>query len=343
MKAFNFRFFGLACIALFAVSANAQLGGKSNSIQGFVFDGVTRIPLSDIYVELQNDTYSTLKRVKTDGSGRYYFGGLSAGNFKVKALPFGTNLSELTLDAELVNWKLGNNSYTSDTAYVDFYLKPDPRKVRMDSSGTVGAVFVQEIPSQAKAFYTKALSHFEKKDESELGFENANKSLAAFPDYYDALNRISFEYVRRDKFYEAIPHLVRAVKINQRSFTCYYMLGTVAFKLKQFREAGEAFKAASVLSPESTLAHIKYGMSLRLTQDYPGAEKALLKAVSVSKSDPNPEAYWQLGLLYDKMERYADAASSLEKYLKILPDAENKQQIRTLITTFRAKADKKPV
>ena len=120
------------------------------------------------------------------------------------------------------------------------------------------------------------------------------------------------------------------------------MLGTVAYNLKRLREAAEAFRAATILVADSAPAQVKYGMILRINGDYVNSEKALLKAVSVSKDAPIGDAFWQLGLLYDKLGRYADAATSLEKYLKIEPDASNKQQIRTLIATFKAKAEKKP-
>ena len=176
-----------------------------------------------------------------------------------------------------------------------------------------------------------------------MAFENAKKALEIFPEYYDALNRISIEYVRRDKFFESLPFLVTAVRVNQRSFSCFYMLGRVAYNLKQYKEAAEAFRLATVLSPESALAHVNYGMLLRITKDYITAEKELLKSLSVSRENPPTEAFWQLGLLYEKLGRFAEAATSLEKYIKALPDAENKLQIKALIVSLKSKAEtKKP-
>ncbi|MBC7900240.1 MAG: tetratricopeptide repeat protein [Saprospiraceae bacterium] len=333
----------LCTILVLCFSAGSVLtqNRTSNSIQGFIFDA-NRLPVSDVYVELLNDTYSTLKRIKTDGSGRFYFGGLSEGNFKVKVLPYGTNYLEEVQDAEIINFNAGN-SYTTDIVYLDFYLKLDKRKVNIDSSGTVGAVFVQDIPSQAKALYSKGVSQFERPADVDLGFESLKKALEIFPEYYDALNRISFEYVRRDKFYESLPHLVKAVRVNQRSFSCYFMLGTVAYNLKQYKEAMEAFRVTTVLSPQSASAQVKYGMVLRISGDYINAEKVLLKAVSLSNDFPSAEAHWQLALMYEKLGRFSEAASNLEKYIKIQPDAENKKQIKTLINSMKTKADtKKP-
>ena len=119
-------FFSMIFIVLLSVASGAQTTRASNSIQGFIFSEDNRIPMSDVYVELLNDTYSTLKRIKTDGSGRFYFGGLSEGNFKVKVLPYGTPFLEETQDAEILNYNSGT-SFTADTVYLDFYLRLDKR------------------------------------------------------------------------------------------------------------------------------------------------------------------------------------------------------------------------
>lgn len=328
------------CCSVVLISAAFSQTRTSNSIQGYIFDGVSRQPVADVYVELLNDTYGSLRRIKTDGSGRYYFGGLSEGRFKVKVLPYRFNYVEEIQDAEIVNFNAGRGN-TSDTVYLDFYLKVDKKRSPIDSSGTVGAVFVQEIPKEARSFYEKGVANFEKPTEIETGFQNLTKAIEIFPDYYDALNRISFEYVRKDKFYESIPYLVRAVRVNQRSFSCYYMLGTAAHRLKQYKESAEAFRLASVLNPQSALTFVKYGMVLRIDGNYKAAEEALLRALSVAKEDPPSDAYWQLALLYDKTERFGEAAVQLEKYLAVQPDVENKAQIQALIVSMKAKAEKK--
>jgi hypothetical protein len=57
-------------IGVLSLSVQAQ---SSNSISGFVFDNADRSPIAEIYVELLDEVYSTLRRAKTDGSGRYFF------------------------------------------------------------------------------------------------------------------------------------------------------------------------------------------------------------------------------------------------------------------------------
>jgi tetratricopeptide (TPR) repeat protein len=79
---------------------------------------------------------------------------------------------------------------------------------------------------------------------------------------------------------------------------------------------------------------------LRIGGNYQEAEKVLLKAKSLDKDATVSEIYWQLGLLYDKTERYNEAADELEKYIKLQSNIPNLQQIKDLIVKLRAKAKK---
>src|SRR5262245_35027093 len=94
-----------------------------NRIEGRVYDP-NRLPIVGAFVELLNDVDSMIGRTKTDGSGRFTFTGMPAGRFIVKVLPFGTNLAEQQQEVQLTN---GTARATSDTAYIDFYLRYDNR------------------------------------------------------------------------------------------------------------------------------------------------------------------------------------------------------------------------
>jgi len=317
-------------------SYNPQ-SGPSNSISGFIFDADTRIPLSDVYVELQTDTYATLRRIKTDGSGRYVFTGIKSGQFKIRVLPVRTNYLEETQDVDVVNYQIGS-TVTSDSVYLDFYLKIDKRKAGFGDPSVTGAVFAQDVPSEARSLYKKSLNYFKSAKEEQTGFETLKKAIDLYPTYYDALNQMGLEHVKRKQYFEALPYLVRAIDINKRSFSSFYLLGLAAYNLKQMNEAAEAFRATTVINPQSFNAFLQYGMVLRINNNLKESEQALLKAQSLLKDSASPEVCWQLALLYDKLKRYEDAAKELEKYLKLMPDAENSQQIKMLITQMREKA-----
>jgi len=324
-------------IFLLAASVAAQQTGPTNSISGFIFDAQSRTPVPDVYVELQTDTFSTIRRIKTDGSGRYTFVGMNSGNFRIKVNPYRTNYMEETEDVEIVNYRLGP-TITSDAVYRDFYLKIDKRKANLGDANVTGAVFAQDVPSEARNLYKKSFNYFKDAKEEQLGFEALKKAIEIFPTYYDALNQIGIEYVKRKQYFEALPYLVRAIEVNQRSFSSFYLLGLAAYNLKQMNEAAEAFRATTVINPQSSNAFLQYGMVLRINNNLKESEQALLKAQSLLKDTPSPQVCWQLALLYDKLKRYEDAAKELEKYLKLDPTAENAAQVKILIKQMREKA-----
>ena len=61
---------------LFGLNIDSAYAQKhNNTISGHVFSNERRA-VPDIYVELKNETNATIARVKTDGSGGYFFPGL---------------------------------------------------------------------------------------------------------------------------------------------------------------------------------------------------------------------------------------------------------------------------
>jgi tetratricopeptide (TPR) repeat protein len=200
---------------------------------------------------------------------------------------------------------------------------------------------VQDVPSEAKNLYKKSVSQLEKPKDEKIGLENLKKTLEIFPNYYDALNRIGYEHVKRGQYIESLPYLIKAIEVNERSFSSFYLLGLSAYNLKQIKQSVLAFQGATTINPQSVNAYLKYGMVLRIDGQFKEAEQALLRANTLSKNTGIPEVHWQLALLYDKIGRYNDAATELETYLKLNPNVENIQQIKELITVMRTKAKQK--
>jgi tetratricopeptide (TPR) repeat protein len=332
------RQFIQSIVLLFLIAVGAVLAAAQNnsSIFGQVYDARSRASVGNLYVELQDGLGLTLLRGRVDSTGRFIFRGLNGGTYNVKVLAIGTNYQDTVQEVRLISVPLGRGRYSADTAYVDVYLKPDPRRVNTGSGGRATVVFAQEVPDEARKLYKKGAGQLD--DKKAEGLETLKKALAIFPNYYDALDLLGGEYVRREQYAEAVPHLIKAIDVNQRSYSSFYALGVASYNLKDLNAAGEALRAAVTLNPQSVNAQLFYGMVLRINGNYEPAEKALLQAKSLSKSAPVAEVHWQLGLLYEKIGRYGQAADELEQYLKIEPKRANAEQVKKLIEQLRAKA-----
>ena len=308
----------------------AQIG---NSISGHVF-GESHRPLPDIYVELLNEVNSSIGRAKTDGAGRYVFGGLSRGTFTVRVLPYGTDYLEQTKEV-IINPISSVPGSGGDNAILDFYLEQKPR----DDAGPFaapGVIFAQEVPGAARKFYEKGINALREKKEKE-GFEDLKKALEIFPQYYVALDRLGTEYVLRGYYEAAAILLTKAVEVNPRSFSSTYGLGVAQYQLRLNDLAVQNLQRATSLYDKSAEAHLWLGLAQKRAGKLDQAEAAFKRAKEINKGRA-AEAFWQLAKLYGEQKRYKEAADALEMFLKHQPDSRDAEAIRKVIKQLREKA-----
>lgn len=328
-KAFYFSIFTFCLCSLFIIAVNAQ---NRNSITGFVF-GESRTPLSNIYVELLDDNYATLSRMRTNGSGLYSFRGLSNGRFSVRVLTIGTDYEEQTNSVSLIPVSIvaGGGSISEQ---LDFYMKP--RKKRGNENlGAPGVIFVQEIPAEAKKMYESGASDLAEKKE-DTGLTKIKQAIEIFPDYYLALERLGNEYLTRGYYQPASSLFIKAVSVNPKSFTCSFGLGLAAFRLNQPDDAVKYFRESIEKSNTSVNAHMWLGIVLHSKSNLTEALESLLKANKLSEGSA-PEVHFQLARVYKDQNKFQKAADELELYLKYAPESKNISETKQIINTLRKK------
>jgi len=286
-----------------------------------------RRPVADLYVELMNSMEGDLARARTTGSGRFTFQGLTTGRFRVKIITAGTNFLEQVQDVEI----LGTGSPNSnDTVYIDFYLKYDPKTIAVGSPGPAEAIFAQDVPDNARSLYKKALPDIK----TDKGLQLMDDAIAAYPEYFDALSAAGKEYVERGNYAKGASYLVRAVKVNSRSFTTLNSLAYAAYKLSKYPEAAEAARLALTLDAKVVPTRMLYARALRLKGALKDAETILVETKKIAPNEAN--AYYELALVYNRQSRNAEAAEELTMYLKLSPDAADRQEVQDLITKLRS-------
>ncbi len=300
-----------------------------NTITGFVYSE-SRAPVGQVYVELQNDFYSALRRVRTQNSGLFSFSGLAPGNYYLKVITTGTDYEEETKSVTLqaISRRLAN------TEQVDFYLRSRRSRDRAQTAPP-GVVFVQEVPAEAEALYDSAIKDLAAKNDA-AGFEKLKKSLEIFPDYYVALDRLGNEYVARGHYEAAYVLLTKALMANKRSLSSTMGLGLALFRLGQTDLAIGQFKAAVELDPASPNGHIWMGIVLHDKKKYSDALNSLLKANDLTKGEV-AEVHWQLARVYKDLNRFDRSADEMELFLKFKPEAKNAEELRQVIESLRKK------
>ena len=322
----------LVLVLLLLSSQSAFAQQNRSTISGFVFDQDRR-PVPQIYVELRSE-FSTLGRMRTDGSGRFYFGGLPQGRFSIKILPLGTGFQEHTEEVEIAGIGARGQSLP-ENVQKDIYLKPRRTANNVPFQNTV--IFAQEVPKEAEDYYKRAVEDLASQ-RTATGIENLEKAVASFPKYFMALQRLGIVRLTQNRFEDAADLFNRSVTVYDRCFDCWYGISYSAYSTRKLPESISAAEKAVALKQDSVEANLLLGMSYRLSKDFPNAEKSMKRAAKIS-AGTNSDVHWNLALLYGKdMERFADAAKELELYLKAAPSVGNSEEVKKLIKHFKEKS-----
>lgn len=329
MKKSNYLILGLIIVFAGALNTYAQ---RNNAISGFVFSGA-RQPVSDIYVELQNEYGSTLTRVRTNGAGFYTFRSIPQGYYIVKTLTYGTSYQEQSRRVSLVSISAipGSGGINEQ---VDFSLNVN--RSYIGPLATPGVVFAQSVPKDAEKLYNNGVELLADKKEEE-GFDKLKRALEIFPDYFLALDRLGQEYVVKGYYRPAFVLLTNALKINPKSYSSSFGLGIAQFKLGQTSESLKSLRQAVSFYGGSIDAHLWLGIVLHADGNLKEAEESLIKANELSKQK-SAEVHMQLARLYSAQKRFNEAANELELYLKRKDDVSNLDEINKTIKSLREKA-----
>jgi predicted Zn-dependent protease len=319
-------------IALLGPFVNADLPLKvsltpqaSNSITGHVSDA-HRAAIPNLQVELLDDVETVIQRTKTDGSGRFAFMRMSIGTFQIRVQTYGTSYLGQTKRIELDHGRRSEQ--------VDFVLGAKETSL---TTTTPGAVFIQEVPEQARRYYEQGTALLQKSKQSTEGLETLKKAIDVFPNYFDALQLLGTEYVKQEKYDLAIPLLTKAIEVNRRAYPSLYALSLAQYYRQQLPQAVESMKRAITLNQKSTNANLWLGMLLRQSKKLDEAETYLKQADQLAESKLS-EVHWQLALLFNQVKRYKEAADELELFLKTQPNAKDTELIKKLIQRFREQA-----
>lgn len=322
---------------------NAQDGNNvNNRISGYVF-GFQRTPLDRVDVELLDDLNRTVNRTRTNGSGLYVFFGMTQGRYIVRVLPFSSDYEEQEQEVLIENInRTSTNPITgsgrgaisaADNKQQDFYLKTRQGTI----TGTTAAIFVQDVPKEAKALYEKGLDQLRNNKQKEA-FENIKAAIEKFDKYYYALETLGTEYVRLKYYKEAVALLATAVDINPRGYRSWHGLTYSLYSLNHSLASTTAQKMIE-LNGNSPEALLLYSAVLRQNKKFEEAEKQLIKAKEIRLKSYMPEIHRQLAILYGfDMKRYADAVRELKLYLKARPEGKDNDEIKKRIKEFEEKA-----
>lgn len=324
------------------LSAGSVFAQGRNSVEGRITTPDNK-GVDNARVFLLNDTYGQYAQTYTNGSGRYQFNGLPAGNYYIQVEPVGTGYERQTQRVEVNPYDpSGRGGF--EIFRIDIVLKPDKTAQlgNTNGSGPPGAAsvfFVQSIPPAAKEAYQLGAQNLQKEDlkQAEISLVRA---IELFPDYYEALEMLGTEYVKHAFYDAAAPLLAHATEINKNAWHSYYGLGVSLLELGKRPEGIAALRQAVHLNAKSINAAMRLGLELAKEDQYADEAMKLLSNVTQMAGKELPEAYLALASLHSKNKQYREAAEALEGYLHTTLTAEQRTNIKQKIAELRQKEDK---
>lgn len=154
---------------------------------------------------------------------------------------------------------------------------------------------------------------FEKQGAAFRAAKQYKKALLRDPEHVPSLSRLGMIYAKQGHYPQAEQYLQKAVELWPNSPQTRNNLGFCYVMQERWYDAEAEFRNTLKLDPSFVRARVNLAMSLSKLNRFDEALGEFKLAV------PEPEAYYNLGLLYRSAQRYEEAASAFATALKRNP------------------------
>jgi len=233
----------------------------------------------------------------------------------------------------------------SPAVFVDIVLvpkkkdKPDAAASPNPNGSNPDMIDVREY---ADRFPKRAVKEFEKglgadaQGKHDDAIRHYLKAVEIAPDFYLAHNNLGSAYQSKSDFPNARKEFERVVQLNQSDAAAYFNLSNVYMLTGELPQAQQYLDEGLRRQPDSALGQFLLGsLDLRLKK-LPQAELALLRAIELSPTMPQPRL--QLVNLLLEQGRKEAAESQLRDFLDKLPDSPFSVQAKQVLQKLQAPA-----
>ena len=288
----------LTLFALMLVAANAFAVGEGR-IQGKVVDAATKKPIAGATIRFESTGSRNVKQeYKADKNGEYRFLVLDA----TLTYNFTWSADGYQPVQEKVKLKLG------EITTRDIELTPASATPAAGGGGGAAAAADPAITAYNEG---AALANDGKTAEAIAKMEEAASKKADFVAAYQALARL---YVRNKDWSKAIDAANKALAITGDDADMFAVLADA------YTATGQKDKAAEFRKKLPADATSMFNDAAKLINEGKDAQAEPLLKQAIAANDKLSVAYYELGMLYVRTGKNADAKANLQKYLELEPD-----------------------
>jgi tetratricopeptide (TPR) repeat protein len=299
------RHLALSLILLLAAAGNAFAGAEAR-VTGKVVDGVSKQPIKDAVVKLDAVEGKTVKqnaKVKADGSyALFVLDGTIKYKFTISAPGYETREETTKLkigESQVKDWELVKAGTSSSPAAATATIpaaeiKADPA-VEAYNAGAVLAN-AGDVPG--------AIAKFE-------------QAVAAKPDMLAGWSALAKMQIRQKNYAKALEASGKVLDIDDSD------VDMLTVQYNAYTAMGDKANAAKVQDklPKNANGLFNDAAKAINSGDDTTAEKLLKQAIS---ADPTfAQAHYELGMIYVRGGKSAEAKAALSKYLELAPDGKD--------------------
>ena len=290
----------LCLLALLTVAGNAFAVGEGR-IQGKVLDAGTKAPVANVTIQVVSTgsrSYKAEYKGEKDGSYRFlildatlpYQFTYSAPGYQSFSVPLKLKLGEATIQ--------------------------DVTLVPANAAGSTPSAAAPSKADPAVAAYNEgaALANDGKNIEAIAKMEEA---LAAKPDFIAGLEGVAKLYLRTKQYDKAIDRANKALAISADEADMYAVLAD------SYAATGDKVKSAEARKKLPADASSLFNEAAHLINTGKDKEAEPLLKLAIAANDKMASAYYELGMVYVRAQKNADARTNLGKYLELDPNGKD--------------------
>jgi len=305
------RTLALCLMTLLFVAANAFAVGEAR-LNGKVLDAATKQPIPDAKITLdatESKTVHQEAKPKKDGSyALFVLDGTIRYKFTVSAPGYATY-------EEVVKLKLG---------------EPNQKDVELQKGGGApagGAPAVAKADPAVVAYNEGAeLANAGKSDEAIAKFESA---LALKPAFTPALIALAKLHLKTKSYSKAIDAAKKALEIDEEDTDMWAVLTS------SYDATGDKAAAAEARKHLPANAGQLFNDAAKLINSGKDDEAEKLLKQAVSADATMARAYYELGMIYVRSGKAADAKANLQKYLELEPTGKDAATAKEMLNYLK--------
>lgn len=293
-------------------NAGGGVAGGMRSIQGHIISPTGRLPETRIRVTVSSSNGGT-QTVAAGEDGVFLINNLETGPY------------DLTIDAGKEFEPVRESVYigAQQTVNVPIYLR-----LRPESNPAMAGV-----PKSAVDLYVKG-QEAARKGDNDKAASLFGQAVAQHPQFGLAHNELGLIYMRTGKLDKALEAYKLAAQTLPEDPFVQLNYGTALTQKKEYAEAEKQLRAALKRLDKSAAGHLYLGIALIGLRNLNEAEPELQQAVRLG-GEQMGLAHKYLGGVYWGRKEYKRAAEELETYLKLVPKAQDAEQIRDTVKKLK--------